>query len=560
MKRLFLFLAIAYSALAQMTLLGVGGSGSAGAPAFIVPDAFVDGNGTTTGTVVTTANLATATIGNGNTGGWSLSTSPLSAMTFAASRNALPISIVIDGVTYPISHSSQSFAFNHSFASETANLAIPYSTSSQAFLQMIWAGWITFGPSAGIGLYDYVSIQGKITGNPVTAQLNGNDSSCSGGTYCLNIETGQGANLSHSPGILITQGGTYYVTLLYDGFYGFPTLNIYDSPTHLLGTTQSGGYVTTSGTAVTWSSGSLFLPGTWSGSTSMKINGSVYTISSCASSTSCTLTTSAGTQSTPVPYSVGIVIGEPVGSILIGNNESGTSPGTTSYFEDMAISWHNPVFPMGPKTGYNLSTWWVQGNGAQSGFTSTPVTVALPYTTVAGDCLWTSVFWSPSSATASVSDNVNGSWTAVDSPATAANTLSNFRGQSFYKCGISAGSTTVSASTTASGGLAVSVMEVHGVTTLDQHPAAALGTAVTAVSNSATTTTANELLIPSCLLQQSYASSSPIPAPWTSGISAGYFGQQNSIGYQPVTSTGTYSGSFNQSSSGDYLCLLNTFK
>lgn len=64
------------------------------------------------------------------------------------------------------------------------------------------------------------------------------------------------------------------------------------------------GSVTTSGTAVTWAAGTLFnANGQWSGLT-ITINSVPYTISSCASSTSCTLGSSAGTQTSPVTYSM----------------------------------------------------------------------------------------------------------------------------------------------------------------------------------------------------------------------------------------------------------------
>ncbi len=61
-------------------------------------------------------------------------------------------------------------------------------------------------------------------------------------------------------------------------------------------TNGSTGTVNTSGSAVTWESGTYFnASGQWNG-LPMTINAVTYTISSCSSTTSCTLTASAGTQ------------------------------------------------------------------------------------------------------------------------------------------------------------------------------------------------------------------------------------------------------------------------
>ena len=71
------------------------------------------------------------------------------------------------------------------------------------------------------------------------------------------------------------------------------------------GTSPTGpsGIVNTSGTAVTWESGNVFnANGQWAG-LAITINSVAYAISSCASAVSCTLTSSAGTQ-TSVAYSM----------------------------------------------------------------------------------------------------------------------------------------------------------------------------------------------------------------------------------------------------------------
>jgi len=70
--------------------------------------------------------------------------------------------------------------------------------------------------------------------------------------------------------------------------------NLLINDLYIEGETQKTGTVNTSGTAVTYVSGSNFATN-WTGH--IQINSVEYTISSCASTTACTLTTSAGTQS-----------------------------------------------------------------------------------------------------------------------------------------------------------------------------------------------------------------------------------------------------------------------
>jgi len=69
------------------------------------------------------------------------------------------------------------------------------------------------------------------------------------------------------------------------------------------GATGPSGIVSTSGTAVTWQGGNVFnANGQWAG-LAITIAGTPYTVSSCGSSSSCTLTSSAGTQ-TGAAYSM----------------------------------------------------------------------------------------------------------------------------------------------------------------------------------------------------------------------------------------------------------------
>lgn len=127
--------------------------------------------------------------------------------------------------------------------------------------------------------------------------------------------------------------------------------------------TGPSGLVTTSGTAVTWAgSGNPFnANGQWSG-LGITINGTGYTISSCSSSTACTITSSAGTQATPVSYSMATsapaaVFSDNAGTIK-SNPFSVSSTGYWFYYADngsyanqysgtaIAVTFTNPALPL----------------------------------------------------------------------------------------------------------------------------------------------------------------------------------------------------------------------
>ena len=145
-----------------------------------------------------------------------------------------------------------------------------------------------------------------------------NSSAPTGGGHAAIVNMGGTATsldaLNLSLGAAIA-GCSSFKTNLYGSSTGFsPTVNhiytAWDSPASArwgiaVFTDGSGvGVVDTSGTAVTWDSGTQFFTSgaTWPGS-AIVINGTTYTISTVNSATSITLTTSAGTQ-TSVPYSV----------------------------------------------------------------------------------------------------------------------------------------------------------------------------------------------------------------------------------------------------------------
>lgn len=96
------------------------------------------------------------------------------------------------------------------------------------------------------------------------------------------------------------------------------------------------GFVNTSGTAVSWVSGQTFnTTGTWNGLT-IVINSISYVISSCASTTACTITTSAGTQS-GVAYSISLapaaIYSDNSGTVLA-NPFTASSVGQWGFYAD----------------------------------------------------------------------------------------------------------------------------------------------------------------------------------------------------------------------------------
>jgi hypothetical protein len=140
-------------------------------------DVFIDGNGTATGTTVTSTNLGTAT--HGTYVGWELNgTVP---MTFHAGQvSGLPGSVtVIGGSTYPASYATQSLAYDHSAGGgSTIQIDIPDGHPVCAS-----AGWITLTePTSLFQIYDDLGLFGG-TGKYTMFQVN------NGVPYFGNIES-----------------------------------------------------------------------------------------------------------------------------------------------------------------------------------------------------------------------------------------------------------------------------------------------------------------------------------------------------------------------------------
>lgn len=108
-----------------------------------------------------------------------------------------------------------------------------------------------------------------------------------GSQYDLNIETGTGGGVGHSSRTTITQGGIYWISLTVDAVAGTSSMGIFDTSGTQVGSTLTGPYTT----------------------------------------------------------------GEFISSIRIGNNETGTSAGTTSHFENFVVDFTGQVIaPVGPLT------------------------------------------------------------------------------------------------------------------------------------------------------------------------------------------------------------------
>jgi hypothetical protein len=153
-------------------------------------------------------------------------------------------------------------------------------------------------------------------GSPINGQVN-----CKGSGSDPIVWPTAGLNPPAEPGLLrLHDAGTYWAQMNpSSGTYDFTNLDNWldliaqHQPiavsqvftwTPCWDASNASGTVTTSDTTVTWVSGTQFYVGTYWNNQSITINATVYTIASVSSLTSLTLTTSAGTQSSPVAYSM----------------------------------------------------------------------------------------------------------------------------------------------------------------------------------------------------------------------------------------------------------------
>lgn len=245
--------------------------------------------------------------------------------------------------------------------------------------------------------------------------------------------------------------------------------------------------------------------------------------------------------------------------LYIGNVEVGAGGGTTT-FEDQIIDLSTGRFPMVPSPTPPI--YFVASASAHTIASGSTVAATLQ-TTSSGDTIWCPAFWGDTTRTASVADVANGAYTAIDSPATI---IGTYKMQAFYKTNI-VGATTPAITLTLSGAASttdrnISCHIIHGVTTLDKHPAVNTGTSATMVSAaSGTTTSANEYLGGFCVINGAPSDpyvQSGISQLWNLRELANF--ENNPSGDSIVTSTGSYTFTAFQTTSTTFGCLIDTFQ
>lgn len=252
----------------------------------MVADAFIDMNGQTDGTTLTTTILNNGT--RGNVSSWSLTPATPTGFTVAASfQNRLNSVRVgpVAGTTYTTSNASHCLSLDttHNFTYATFT---PVAQSGGNLRHKASVGcFISIGVIGDTGneLYDLIRLEMGLSGELAVCQLTAGN----GGTnYYLTIETNPSGATTHTGAVVVTTGTTYWVNICLDIDVLAAKMSVYNTSGSLL----TGGAIT--GAAVVGSTGDY------------------------------------------------------IGAIKIGNSEVGTSAGTTK-FENIIIN-TSGVFPFGP--------------------------------------------------------------------------------------------------------------------------------------------------------------------------------------------------------------------
>ena len=247
-------------------------------------DAFIDmEGGDTVGAQITPALMTAGTIGF--TGGtWSAlnpsdtTTNTPQGMTVGTSHNSLLGSVTVGGTTYPVSHASQSIAYN-----DNDNFSAVVAHPPAGHTAVTTSGYITLPPPAQTGnATDLVRVD-LDSGHFCVMQADNSIFRSSGNTYGLHLHSdGNGVIISNN--LTVTGGATYWYSMKCDYGAGLGSLNFYDT------------------------SGNLF-----------------------------------GSLTIQLFAGKGNII-----DIYYGNEETGTAPGSTTFFEDSLIDYTHAAFPLGP--------------------------------------------------------------------------------------------------------------------------------------------------------------------------------------------------------------------
>lgn len=269
----------------QGTLLSGSNEDFLGALSFYPQDIFINMNGTSTGTAVTTSNLATGTQGTNTT--WSTASAQ---ETFAASRITMPANVTVNGTLFAANTATQSLAYDLTTAFTASKKSI---SGTHHFVTT--SGWFYGPPSCGTcgTLYDLSYACGTTTFCSALQITPGSSAGC--GQYAVRIEATHTA--AHSGCININPTTLYFWSM----------------------------YTDMSGGAGTCSPGSIASP--CAELSIYSTNGATFT--QVGSTVSVALNT-AGTSDT-------------LGYINYGNSEATTSSGNTMYFQNMMINYSNSV-------------------------------------------------------------------------------------------------------------------------------------------------------------------------------------------------------------------------
>lgn len=283
-------------AIAMLLLGSLRAYGQLNCASFFPVDVFINMNGQTPGTTVTTTNLGAAT--EGTTSGWSQATT---FETFAVSRVSFPYAVQVQGGTYHgCNYATQSLAFNAAGTLQNSKLDIGGSHG-----EIVASGVLSNLPPLNSGsgsFYDLMLLQGS-NGNAAVLQLNNGNSGYCGG-YGFGIEWS----------VLTERTTTCLKTGISAGMDVFYTMHANFTST-----------------------------GTCAG-----LDGVVN--APCAEATFYTIS---GNQ-------IGAKIGDAIAvatasatttmaTLWLGNNETASAAGSTYYFQDVMLDWTNHTYPNVPQ-------------------------------------------------------------------------------------------------------------------------------------------------------------------------------------------------------------------